>query len=77
MNHGKKVALSGVHVRTMMEFKNTSVSAVHLSLSCTFLTVAALTDVLKKIYKTSCAHELNTGSEGETLEGMLECLKGI
>lgn len=50
-----------------MEFKSTSISAVHLSLSCASLTVAVLTEVLKKIYKTSSVHEVNTGREGETL----------
>lgn len=72
----KGCSLSAVYVGTMMEFKSTSISAVHLSLSCAFLTVAVLTEVLKKIYKeiykTSSVYEVNTGSEGETLKGKEE-----
>lgn len=48
MNHGKQRLCSKVVLRTTMEFKSTSISAVHLSLSCASLTVAVLTEVLKR-----------------------------
>ncbi len=48
---------SGIYLRTTLEFKSTSCSAVRLSLTCVSLRVSALTH---KIYNTVAVHEVNT-----------------
>lgn len=50
----KGCSLSGVYLRTVMEFKSTSISAVHLSLSCASLPVC----VDSRSMKTSSIHEV-------------------
>lgn len=50
-----------------MEFKSTSISAAHLSLSSVFLSRSVDSSLTKSIKHS--VHEVNTGCEMEILEG--------
>lgn len=74
----KGCSLSGVYLRTMMEFKSTSISAVHLSLSC-----ASLSLLTKDLWKHPPYMKWMLGVRGgmlevkEELRRELRYLKGI